>query len=60
MSVLLELPFYQRENLINYGLKKYWHLMNDTFILWIDSHQYFTNLYWWEESIRYMARDYAV
>ena len=41
--------FYYRENLLNVAAKKtldYWE-----YLLWIDAHQQFENIYWWEEAI---------
>jgi len=45
-----------RENMVNVGIRKAkpdWQ-----YVLWIDSHQIFSNLYWWEETI-YKLEHYA-
>jgi hypothetical protein len=39
-----------RENLVNYGVRKTIH-QDWEYLLMIDSHQVFTNPYWWEEAI---------
>ena len=51
IQLKVEDTFYYRENFLNVAAKK---VPGWEYILWIDAHQMFLNLYWWEDSIRKM------
>ena len=49
IQITIEDSFYYRENLLNVAAKK--TLEHWEYLIWIDGHQQFENIYWWEEAI---------
>lgn len=50
--------FYRRENLVNVASRKTFDFWD--YMFYIDGHQYFHNLYWWEESIHKLEHYKAI
>jgi len=54
IQITVDDTFYYRENLLNVMARKTYDLWE--YMLWIDAHQVFENIYWWEESIYQMEQ----
>ncbi len=55
IQITVEDTFYYRENFLNVMAKKTLDVWE--YMLWIDAHQVFQNIYWWEESIYKMEQN---
>ena len=49
IQITVEDSFFYRENLVNVAAKKTYDIWE--YMFWIDAHQVFENIYWWEEAI---------
>jgi len=54
IQITVDDTFYYRENLLNVMARKTYDIWE--YMLWIDAHQVFENIYWWEESIYQMEQ----